>query len=394
MSTHSKDMPPSAQSDLTLNEKQIRLRQCLVACIRPPPRFALEIRLGGKCTFAATFDRTAAGVRFGDVETSSDQIIVPAEIDLAAVEVDFERLTGAAGFQNIEETQEVWKSIKRLMQPALSSAVVHEPIENIHDVESESGMRLMSVKQLCTAAHNVQLFAYKARLNELQERCKHADEKASTQGKEKERTKRIEAARDDVRRVLSAENITNIQALTTWYTDGLFGEKGLKNLDAYHQWRVEGSRPENRNMPEPRSHSQEDLLLLTLIGRVLDVFPKLFDNAEACGEAYQARLRLHAYFCDQQSTLWRRFHQKNSAEQQVLLQWAESKGLLAYYKHTSSKSKPPDIPQLAWEWLQEKTGQSQSTIRGATLIGCHVKNMTALFGDAVLYFMDSCLETE
>jgi hypothetical protein len=98
MSTHSKDMPPSAQSDLTLNEKQIRLRQCLVACIRPPPRFALEIRPGGKCTFAATFDRTAAGVRFGDVETSSDQIIVPAEIGLAAVEVDFERLTGAAGF--------------------------------------------------------------------------------------------------------------------------------------------------------------------------------------------------------------------------------------------------------------------------------------------------------
>lgn len=119
MSTTSADKPPSTQSIISLNEKQVRLRQCLVACLKTPPRFDLEIRPGWNRTFTATFDKTAAGARFGDVKTSTDQIKVPAELDLAAVKIDFENLTTAAGFKSVQETEEVWESIKRLMQPDL-----------------------------------------------------------------------------------------------------------------------------------------------------------------------------------------------------------------------------------------------------------------------------------
>jgi hypothetical protein len=75
----------------------------------------LELRPGGKCRFAATFDKTAAGVKFGNVESSSDQIVVPAEIDLAAVDIDFERLANSADSEGAAEAEEFWESIRRLV---------------------------------------------------------------------------------------------------------------------------------------------------------------------------------------------------------------------------------------------------------------------------------------
>jgi hypothetical protein len=76
----------------------------------------LKIQPGTQCTFAAAFDKTAAGVRFGNVESSDDRIIVPADFDLATVEVDLERLTAATGLSGVEETEKVWESIVQLVQ--------------------------------------------------------------------------------------------------------------------------------------------------------------------------------------------------------------------------------------------------------------------------------------
>jgi hypothetical protein len=72
MSTTSANEPPPTQHNISLDEKQVRLRQCLIACIKTPPRFDLEIRPGGECIFTATFDKTAAGIKFGEVQTSTD----------------------------------------------------------------------------------------------------------------------------------------------------------------------------------------------------------------------------------------------------------------------------------------------------------------------------------
>lgn len=174
MSTTSADAPSSSQANITLTEKQERVRMCLTACLNSPPRFDLRIDPGRGCTFAATFDKTAAGVRFASVKTSSDKIIVSAESDLSSVEVNFERLTAATGLENVEETKEIWESTKRLVKSDPPAKVVPETAEDTLDVERGSAVlpagvkrRLELLKQLCTAAHNVQLFAYKARLRKL-----------------------------------------------------------------------------------------------------------------------------------------------------------------------------------------------------------------------------------
>lgn len=111
---------------------------CLLACLKSPPRFDLKIQPGRQCTFAATFDKTTAGVRFGSAETSSDRIIVSAEFDLSSVEVDFERLTAATGLENVEETEEIWKSIKRLVKsdPPAPTKSVSEPDVDALDVKT------------------------------------------------------------------------------------------------------------------------------------------------------------------------------------------------------------------------------------------------------------------
>lgn len=126
MSINQANEPSATQPNIILTEKQDRVRVCLPACLRRPPRFDLKIRPGGQRRFVATFDKTAAGVSFGEVESSNDQIIIPAEYDIAALDIDFERLAANAELDSVEETKEVWESIKELVQPAPPATPVPE----------------------------------------------------------------------------------------------------------------------------------------------------------------------------------------------------------------------------------------------------------------------------
>jgi len=112
---------------------------CVWACLKSPPRFEVNVR-PGNFTVAAVFDRTAAGVKFGDLQSNHDQIRVPAQFDLAAVEVDYGRLAAATGFESAGEAEEIWESIKRLVKSGPSTTTVSEPVEDVLNVEHESGL--------------------------------------------------------------------------------------------------------------------------------------------------------------------------------------------------------------------------------------------------------------
>jgi len=73
MSTTQANEPFPAQLNIVLTEKQERVRMCLWACLKTPPRSDVKIRPNG-IRAAATFDKTAAGVNFEDVESGSNQI--------------------------------------------------------------------------------------------------------------------------------------------------------------------------------------------------------------------------------------------------------------------------------------------------------------------------------
>lgn len=205
---------------------------------------------------------------------------------------------------------------------------------------------------------------------------------------------RLQIAKDSVRRVASAPTIKhNTRALTAWFVQGLFGNKGLENFYSSQRELVKQQR--STQLIAPRAE-QERELSLNLMDRVVESCQRICDSTTSTGasrDAYHDRLRLFACFFDQLTSLRRKFWQKGSAEQRALLQWADDRA--------SGLSERTDRPKLvgslqrtAWMWLIEKTGESRTTIDAAIWKGRQIRTMIALFGDGVLYFMDSRLESE
>lgn len=148
------------------------------------------------------------------------------------------------------------------------------------------------------------------------------------------------------------------RALTAWFVQGLFGEKGLENLYSSQRERIERQSSEEHVVPrrDPR---------MTLTSKILDTYQRIRNTAGTIyGQAYQARLRLYVCFYDQLTSLRHKFWQKGSAEQRALLRYWEDKGLSASMDTTDWNPRS-SLQQIAWVWLTEKTGHSRSVIDDA-----------------------------
>lgn len=109
--------PATPEHDMSLADKQERVRRVLWHCLKDPPR--VEVTAGpGLLSVAAKFTTTSVGVHFADVETSPEEITVAAKLDPSTVEVNFEQLGALAELDGAEEAVVVWESIKREVSAA------------------------------------------------------------------------------------------------------------------------------------------------------------------------------------------------------------------------------------------------------------------------------------
>lgn len=104
--------PSPPEHDMSLSDKQERVRRVLWHCLKNPPR--VEVTVGpGELSVAAKFTTTSVGVHFGDVQTGSEEIVVAAKLDPATVEVNLEQLGDLAELDSAEEASLVCDSIKQ-----------------------------------------------------------------------------------------------------------------------------------------------------------------------------------------------------------------------------------------------------------------------------------------
>lgn len=235
--------------------------------------------------------------------------------------------------------------------------------------------------QICTAAHSIQLSACKAQLRSI-------EVGAQSEPYDRRISEKLERARIDVSKVSSGAITENIRALASWYINGLFGDKGLKNFEMLvleNFVKHLGSRFDSSPKVQRATDSP-----LSPMDRVPEMYRRLSESAMAPGEVYQDRLRLYAEFLDQKTALWLNFCTQKTSERGSLTSYAQAKGL------TSPRSGKPrsKMPSLAWIWLENQTGHSKVLIEDAIWMGRHFKTMMRLFGGGVLCFMDSTLEAE
>lgn len=391
-------MATTPAPNLTLTAKQQSVLLNLWPCLKSPPHIDIQIGPAG-IRLGATFDTTAHGMVFETVRSDNNQVSIAANLDVTAVEVDFERLKAAAGLNSVEEAAEIWESIKHVVDSAAAATPVSHRSSDVLKVEDRwwelpkwEVPRQTLLEQLCTAARDLRLVAFKIELRKLESQLEDAVEgTAGTLARSEQRGRytndRLEAARNDVRRAPSTLNMKHARALTAWFTQGLFGEKGLENLYSSQRERIQRQSTEEHIVP------QRDLSM-TLTSKVLDTYKRIYNTAGAAyGQAYQDRLRLYVCFYDQLTSLRHKFWQKGSEEQRELLRYWEDKGLSALPGRTDWNPRS-SMQQIAWVWLTEKTGQSRSSIDDAEWKGRQFRTMIELFGDGVLYFMDSHLEAE
>jgi hypothetical protein len=111
-------------ADLTFTAKQQTALLVLWPCLKAPPRIDVPIGPEG-IRFGATFDKTAPGTILETVRSDYDQIAIAINLDVATVEVDFEKLKAAADLGSVDEAVEVWESIKDVVSAA--SCTYHRP---------------------------------------------------------------------------------------------------------------------------------------------------------------------------------------------------------------------------------------------------------------------------
>jgi len=392
----------STSPDCTLTPKQQSVLLALWPCLKSPPRIDVQIGPEG-VRLAATFDRTTPGIVFENVRSKRDEIAVAANLDVATVEVDFEKLKVAAGLESAEEAAEVWESIKHMVSFA-SAATCTVAQRYARDAGEKvppwdlSVSRPSLVEQLYTAARDVQILAYKVQLNEIEAQLEPAGTTAAAKIALNERWNRyteddrLRMAKYDLKRASSPHIMKHIRGLTAWFVQRLFGDRGLENFYSSQREHIGQQRSEENMAPQV---GQERELPSNLMDKVLNSYQRIRDSAtDMQGEAYRDRLRLYACFFDQMTSLRRKFWQKGSAEQRTLLQYADDKAASIPSGSTRGLKPKQSLQQVAWEWLPEKTGQSRSTVDDAIWKGRQLRTMIALFGDGVLYFVDSQLETE
>lgn len=336
---------------------------------------------------------------FETVRSEHDQITVATNIDVTTVGVDFEKLKAVAGLASAEEAAEIWESIKHVVSSASAATVAQRSEIALEAPEkippwNPNASRPSLVQQLYTAARDIQLFAYKAQLKDLEARIERSEETspanvARSEPRNRYTEGRLQVAKDDVSRALSMHGVrNNTRALTAWFIQGLFGDRGLDNFYSSQQEYLK------RRLAKEHTAPQRDLPL-TPMDKVLVSYQRIRDCAGLpYGQAYQDRLRLYVCFFDQLTSLRNRFWQRGSAEQRALLAYAEDKHLSAPSERTESLKPRPSMQQVAWVWLTERTGQSRSVIDDAIWKGRQIRTMIDLFGDGVLYFMNSYLEIE
>lgn len=348
---------------------------CLPACLKSPPRFDLKIQPGRQCTFAATFDKTAAGVRFGNVESSDDRIIVPADFDLATVEVDLERLTAATGLSGVEETEKVWASVVQLVQNTVPGQ--HASVRGAREGFQLPRLNVSSISlldRICTAAHSVQLFAYESQLRKFEAQLEGALDSASSEqciGIEDQ----VKKAKDNLNRASSAANVSEIQTLATWYLQTLFGDKGRKNLYSYRQ----------------RCAASGNHIAPHLMGDLEKAFNEIRGTSGLYEEAYRDRLRFYSCFYDREIGFWLRCWDHRTVEEKELIQWRLDLATLPTFLRDIGMS---GMHYLGFKRFVEARKLETDTNTDEVWIGRHIRTMLRLFGDVVLYFMGSHVEAE
>jgi hypothetical protein len=163
-------------ADLTFTAKQQTALLVLWPCLKAPPRIDVPIGPEG-IRFGATFDKTAPGTICETVRSDYDQIAIATNLDVATVEVDFEKLKAAADLGSVDEAVEVWENIKAVVSAAASAAATTIANGSRNALEPEEILpwdltisRPTLLEQLSTAAPDTQLFAYKAHLKNLDAR--------------------------------------------------------------------------------------------------------------------------------------------------------------------------------------------------------------------------------
>lgn len=178
------------------------------------------------------------------------------------------------------------------------------------------------------------------------------------------------------------------QVLTAWFVQGLFGDRGLENFYSFQQECIKPQLAKEYTAPQRHLPS-------TLMDKVLDSYQIICDSAEVtCGQAYQDRLQLYAYFFDQLTNLQRKFWQKGSAEQRALLRCADIRSASTKSESTCWLKPRLSLQQIFSEWFPGMTAQSRSTVDDAIWKGRQFRTMIALFGEGVLYSMDRHIEAE
>ena len=124
----------SASPNLILNAKQQSVWLVLWPCLKSPPHIDVQIGPEG-IRLGATFDKAAPGMIFETVRSDNDQVSIAANLDVAAVEVDFERLKAAAGLDSVEEAAGIWKSIEDLVKSAASAKFASHQSGDVLNVE-------------------------------------------------------------------------------------------------------------------------------------------------------------------------------------------------------------------------------------------------------------------
>lgn len=198
----------------------------------------------------ATFDRTAPGMVFEAVRPDRDQITIAANLDVATVEVEFEKLKIASGLESTEEAAEIWESIKRVCSVA-SAATCTVAQRYARDAGEKvplwdlSASRPGLVEQLYTAARDVQILAYKVQLNEVEAQLEPAGTTAAAKIALNERWNRyteddrLRMAKYDLKRASSPHVMKHIRALTAWFVQRLFGDRGFENFYSSQREHIE-----------------------------------------------------------------------------------------------------------------------------------------------------------
>jgi hypothetical protein len=179
-----------------------------------------------------------------------------------------------------------------------------------------------------------------------------------------------------------ARDSTDLQNLTTWFIQHLFGDSGLQSLCQHvSQYRqTDQSSVFEANIGDS---SQP----IDLMQEVLQKYQNVVQSDQATECIYLERARHLAMFQNRHRTLWYKFMQAGSAERRALLLQSRKEGLL-FDSEDNSVIIHDRILHLAWKWIERKTGHTKATIVKQLCFTYHLKAMVEVLGLGALRFMD------